>query len=267
MLKIFCSELILLGKPVLQNVQDLMNIGCNNIELMQDGEGWDDIDGLWEHLVAELPKLGIAFTVHPAAWDINLTSPIKELRDAAFLLHEKSIRFAHRIGASQVVLHPGFSGSKSFDKARARRIAGETAERLAAIAKPLGLRLAFENVGYHGSSIYTAGEYCHALDGMDDTLGYLLDTGHAHLNGWDSAGIIERLKNRLYGIHIHDNMADTDSHLPINDGSMDWKRIFAAMRSITGDCDLVLEYGPGIPVSRLREGFYILIKEVLSRIK
>jgi sugar phosphate isomerase/epimerase len=264
MLKISCSELSLLGRPVLRNVQDLMNIGCNNIELMQDGEGWDDIDGLWEYIASELPKLGITFTVHPAAWDINLTSPIKELRDAAFLLHEKSIRFAHKIGASQVVLHPGFSGSKAFDKARARHIARETAERLVAIAKPLGLRLAFENVGYHGSSIYTAEEYCHALDGMDDTLGYLLDTGHAHLNGWDVANIIERLKDRLYGIHIHDNMADADSHSPINDGSMDWKWIFKAMRSITRDCDLVLEYSPGTPTSRLREGFDILIKEVLS---
>jgi sugar phosphate isomerase/epimerase len=264
MLKIACSELSLLGKPVLQNVHDLMNIGCNNIEFMQDGEGWDDLDGLWEYLAAELPKLGAAFTVHPAAWDINLTSPIKELRNAAFLLHEKSIRFARKIGASQVVLHPGFSGSKAFDKARARRIARETAERLAAIAKPLGLRLAFENVGYHGSSIYTAEEYCHALDGMDDTLGYLLDTGHAHLNGWDVANMIECLKDRLYGIHIHDNMADADRHLPINDGSMDWKRIFKAMKGITGNCDLVLEYSPGTPTSRLREGFDILIKEVLS---
>jgi sugar phosphate isomerase/epimerase len=231
---------------------------------MQDGEGWDDIDGLWEYLAVELPKLGTAFTIHPAAWDVNLTSPIKELRDAAFMLHEKSIRFTHKIGASQVVLHPGFSGSRAFDKAKARHTARETAERLVAIAKPLGLRLAFENVGYHDSSIYTAEEYCHALDGMDETLGYLLDTGHAHINGWDVAEIIDSLKGRLYGIHIHDNMADADRHLPINDGNMNWKQIFKAMRNITGDCDLVLEYTPGTPVERLREGFNILIKEMLS---
>jgi sugar phosphate isomerase/epimerase len=163
-----------------------------------------------------------------------------------------------------MVLHPGFCGSRAFDKARARRIARETAERLAAIARPLGIRLAFENVGYHGASIYTDEEYCRALDGMDDTLGFLLDTGHAHLNGWDVAGMIDRLKDRLYGIHIHDNMADSDRHLPINEGSLDWKRIFRAMRGISGDCDLVLEYTPGTPTNVLRKGLDILDKEVLN---
>jgi sugar phosphate isomerase/epimerase len=265
MLKITFSELSLLGKPVLQNVRELLDTGCKNIELMQDGEGWDDLDGLWAKLEVELPKTGAVFSVHPAAWDINLTSPLKELRDAAFMLHEKSIRFAGRIGASQVVLHPGFCNSAAFDKARARDIAREAAERLVKIAKPLGMRLAFENVGYHGSSIYDEEEYCHALDGMEETLGFLLDTGHAHLNSWDVPGMIERLKDRLYGIHLHDNMADADRHLPINDGNLDWSRIFEAMRGITRDCDVVLEYAPGTPMSRLREGFEILTKEIQGR--
>jgi sugar phosphate isomerase/epimerase len=263
MLKITFSELSLLGKPVLQNIRDLMDAGSRNIELMQDGEGWDDLDGLWEKLEAELPKTGAAFSVHPPAWDINLTSPVRELRDAAFELHEKSIRFAGAIGASHVVLHPGFCNSSAFDKTRARGLARETAERLVTIAKPLGIHLAFENVGYHGSSIYNEEEYCHALDGMDETLGFLLDTGHAHLNGWDVAGMIERLKDRLYGIHLHDNMADADRHLPIYGGSLDWKRIFKAIGGITQDCDLVLEYTPGTPAGRLSEGYGILKKELM----
>jgi sugar phosphate isomerase/epimerase len=265
MLRITFSELSLLGKPVLQNVRELMDTGCKNIELMQDGEGWDDLGGRWGTLEAELPKTGAAFSVHPPAWDINLTSPVKELRDAAFAVHEKSIRFAGRIGASQVVLHPGFCNSPAFDKARTRGMAREAAEGLVKIAKPLGIHLAFENVGYHGTSIYDEEEYCYALDGMEETLGFLLDTGHAHLNGWDVAGLIDRLKDRLYGIHIHDNMADADRHLPINDGNLGWSRIFKAMRKITRDCDVVLEYAPGTPLDRLREGFGILTKEVQGR--
>jgi sugar phosphate isomerase/epimerase len=264
MLKITYSELNLLGKPVLRNIRELLDAGGKNIELMQDGEGWDDINGLWDRLADELPKTGAAFNVHPAAWDINLTSPIKELRDAAFLLHEKSIRFAHKIGASHVVLHPGFCLSPAFDKARARSMARETSERLLKIAKPLGVRLAFENVGYHGTSIYTDDEYCHALDGLDETLGFLLDTGHANLNGWDVAAMIDRLKDRLYGIHIHDNMADKDRHLPIYEGNLDWPRIFKAIRDINRDCDLVLEYTPGTPTARLNKDRELLTKEVLD---
>jgi sugar phosphate isomerase/epimerase len=258
MWKISYSELCLLGRPVLENIRELMGAGCNNIELMMDGEGWDDLDGLWERLAAELPKAGAAFSVHPAAWDINLTSPVKELRDAAFALHEKTIRFARKIGASQVVLHPGFCGSPAFDRTRACRTAREAAEGLAGIARPLGIRLAFENVGYHGSSIYTDEEYCHALDGMDGTLGFLLDTGHANLNGWDVAALIDRLKDRLYGVHLHDNMADADNHLPIGEGNLDWLHVFKALRGIREDCDLVLEYAPGTSLDRLIEGREIL---------
>ncbi|MDR1617765.1 MAG: sugar phosphate isomerase/epimerase [Treponema sp.] len=265
MLKIACSELCLLGNPVLQNVRDLMNAGCGNIELMADGEGWDDLEGLWDRLAIELPKTGASFSLHPAAWDINLTSPIKELRDTAFALHEKSLAFAHKIGASHVVLHPGFCNSSAFDKGRARRLAREAAEKLAAKAKPLGIRLAFENVGYHGASIYTEEEFCHALDGVDETIGYLVDTGHAHVNHWDVPALIDRLKDRLLGIHLHDNKADADSHLPLYEGSLNWPAIFRAIRNIRGDCGLVLEYAPGTPPGRLSEGYGILAKETMEK--
>jgi sugar phosphate isomerase/epimerase len=264
MLKITFSELSLLGKPVLQNVRNLLDAGCKNIELMQDGEGWDDLDGRWNTLATELPKTGASFSLHPAAWDINLTSPIGELRDAAYALHEKAILFAHKIGASYVVLHPGFCGSSAFDKGRARSLAQEAAERLALKAKALGLRLAFENVGYHGSSIYTEEEFCHALDSLDETIGYLIDTGHAHINHWDVPVLIDRLKDRLLAIHLHDNAADADRHLPIYEGSLDWPGIFRVIRNIPGDCDLTLEYAPGTPVSRLDEGRRILLKEAVE---
>jgi hypothetical protein len=52
-----------------------------------------------------------------------------------------------------------------------------------------------------------------------------------------------------------------------NDGNLDWSRIFKAMRGIRGDCDLVLEYCPGTPVSKLRKSRKIIIKEVLEQSK
>jgi sugar phosphate isomerase/epimerase len=262
MLKIVYSELCLLGKPVLRNVRDLMQAGGVSIELMADGDGWDDLEGRWDRLAAALPKTGASFSLHPAAWDINLTSPIKELRDAAYALHEKSILFAAKIGASHVVLHPGFRGSSAFDKNRARRLARESAEKLTLKAKALGPRLAFENVGYHGSSIYTEEEFCHALDGLDGTAGYLIDTGHAHINRWDVPALIDRLQDRLIGIHLHDNNTETDRHLPIYGGTLDWSGIFKAIRNIPGGCDLVLEYAPGTPLSKLEEGRRILQREL-----
>jgi sugar phosphate isomerase/epimerase len=260
--KIFYSELILLGKPVLQNVKALKQYGGNNIELMLDGAGWDNVDGLWDQLALDLPKTGAVFSVHPAAWDTNLTSPVKALREAALQLHKDTIRFAKKIGAAQVVLHPGFAYSPAFDKKQARIWAAEATEQLIAAAKPLGIRLAFENVGYHGASIYDFDEYCHALNGLDDTVGYLVDTGHAHINGWDVAAMIDRVQDRLYGIHLHDNGGDADQHLPIYEGNLNWPEIFESIRRIPRDCDLILEYTPGTPLERLARGRDILMEKL-----
>jgi sugar phosphate isomerase/epimerase len=262
MAKIIFSELILLGKPVLQNVKTLMECGSKNIELMCDGIGWNNTDGLWDKLAAELPKTGADFSVHPAAWDTNLTSPVKEIRETTLKLHKDTIVFAKKIGAKQVVLHPGFNYSPAFEKKQAKIWAREATAELIEFSKPLGIALAFENVGYHGASIYTFDEFCTALDGFDDTVGYLVDTGHANVNGWDVPALIDRLKDRLYGIHIHDNMGDADSHLPIYSGNLNWEKIFKVMRNITRECDFILEYAPVIPVEKLKEGLNILSKNI-----
>ena len=91
-----------------------------------------------------------------------------------------------------------------------------------------------------------------------------MDTGHAHVNHWDVPALIDRLKDRLFGIHIHDNKAGADSHLPMYEGSLNWPAIFRAILNIPGDCDLVLEYAPGTPLYRLDEGRRILEKETIT---
>ena len=261
-MRISYSELLLLGDPVLGNIDRLLRRGGARVELMMDGRAWDNVDGTWARLVKGLRECGASLSVHPAAWDTNLTSETKAIRDATMRLHVDTIRFAAEIGAHQVVLHPGFSGSPAFDKAEARSRARAATEALIAVAKPLGIKLAFENVGYHGSSIYSFEEFSVALEGLDDTVGYLIDTGHAHINGWDIPKLIRRVSGRLYGLHIHDNDGLSDQHLPIYGGNIEWQGIFDAMKSAPEDCEFILEYAPGVPLERLSEGKSILEREV-----
>ena len=127
--------------------------------------------------------------------------------------------------------------------------------RTAEEAKKAGVRLAFENVGYHGSSIYTQEEYIHALDGVDPIVGYLIDVGHAHVNAWDIPGTIDAVSHRLYGLHLHDNRGNCDAHLPMGEGTIPWDQVLAAIGRIqTPECEFVLEYAPMQPLERLRSG-------------
>lgn len=266
-MKVSYSELPLLGNPVLKNIELLIASGADSVELMMDATPWDTVDGNWKKLAKEIKErnFGVPFTVHPPAWDTNLVSQMAELREATWKLHVDSLEFAAQIGAKQVVLHPGFYGSPAFDKKEAQQRAMELTAKIADIAKSLGLKLAFENVGYHGQSLFTADEYACALNGIDETVGYLIDVGHANINGWDVPALIRRVAPRLCGLHIHDNNGNSDQHLPIGDGTMEWNSIYEAMGEVPAACEFILEYTPGTPMKRLTEGKRLLQENVFVR--
>ncbi len=255
------SELILLNNGVLENVDRLIEAGAERVELMMDAAGWDAWQEDYSKLIPELKKRPVHYTVHPAAWDINLTAEMKILRQAAYDHHIAALHFTAELGATQMVVHPGFSYSPCFSKATGRSRAHETICKMNEEAARLGVLLAWENVGYNGSSLYTAEEYIHSLDDVPANVRFLIDIGHAHVNGWDVPQLIRDLKGRLCGFHIHDNNGKADSHLPIGCGNQDWDAIAGAMREVDNpDCEYVLEYAPGLPLDYLIKGADFLKK-------
>lgn len=251
------SDLLLLGGHAETNVEMLMQAGGTHIELLLDGKSWDDMEGTMERLVPYLLGTKASYTVHPPAWDTNLTSENRTIRDASFEEYRKSIEFAARIGATHVVIHPGFCFSPAFCKQTAALRAEEAVNRLCRIAAPLGVKLAVENVGYHGSSLFTRDDYVRFVERLDEAAVYLIDTGHAHMNGWDIPALIRQTAPRLGCVHLHDNAGDADEHLPIGEGSIRWEPIWEALRDAP-DCQLILEYAPGTELSKLREGAELL---------
>ncbi|MCD8223448.1 MAG: sugar phosphate isomerase/epimerase [Clostridiales bacterium] len=258
-MKISYSELIVLNQDVPGNIQKLIEAGSNHIELMMDAAGWDRYAGNYNELLPILKSYDVHYSVHPAAWDINLTAEMKILRDAAYQHHLEALDFCEKLGASHMVVHPGFSYSPCFNKETARKRAHEIICRLAEKAKDSGVKLAFENVGYNGTSIYSEEQYLSALNDVDPMVGYLIDTGHAHVNHWDIPKMIHTVSNRLFGLHIHDNCGNCDAHLPIGKGTIDWNSVIEAMKHIqTSDCEFVLEYAPMTPMEELAKGKSIL---------
>jgi len=264
-MKVSYSELILLNRPVLENMETLRKAGTENVELMMDGAGWDSCHGDFNGMAESLKELGLHYSVHPAAWDINLTAEMEIFREAAYRHHLAALEFSARLGASQMVVHPGFAYSPAFSKETAKKRAHETICRMAEEAKKAGVKLAFENVGYNGTSIYTEEEFLHALDDVDPIVGYLIDVGHANVNQWDIPGMIDALSHRLFGLHLHDNCGNCDAHLPMGEGSIPWDKVLEAMGRIqTPGCEFVLEYAPMQPLEKLETG-KALLEEKLGK--
>lgn len=256
------SDLILLANPIEQNVEQLIECGADKVELLMDGPLWDAIDEQIAKMSRILPKYEVGYSIHPPAWDTSLTSENRTIREASFLEYKKAIQFAHMIEAEHVVIHPGFCVSPVFDKAIARKRAREAINQLCEIAKPLGVKLAVENVGYKGSSIFTEDEFVYFLDDIDETAGFLLDTGHAYLNSWDIPKLIRRIHNRLLAIHLHDNGGEKDEHMPIREGTMEWEQIFDVLKELQPSCQFILEYVTGTDLNKLEQGKQLLIQRL-----
>ncbi|MGE7545794.1 sugar phosphate isomerase/epimerase family protein [Sporosarcina newyorkensis] len=256
------SDLLLLNNDVLTNIHQLIEYGADKIEIMMDGGPWNEMEELFETLSIELKKFPVSFSIHPPAWDINLTSENKAIREVSFTEYKKAIEFAGMIHADHVVIHPGFCFSPSFNKKQAQLRAAEYIKRLCEVARPLGVRLAIENVGYKGNALFNEREFASFLDEIDETAGYLLDVGHAQLDGWDIPEVIRMVKDRLIALHIHDNLGEADEHLPIGTGKMDWSKIINTLNENGIDCELILEYAPGTSLDELRIGKEFLNQRV-----
>lgn len=57
-------------------------------------------------------------------------------------------------------------------------------------------------------------------------LKFILDTGHAHVSGYENPLYIRTLKDYLYHMHFSDNDRSTDQHKRIGLGNIDFKEIF-----------------------------------------
>ncbi|XJZ27767.1 sugar phosphate isomerase/epimerase family protein [Bacillota bacterium Lsc_1132] len=259
------SDLPLITNDIFENIKELIAMGADKVEMLMDGDQWDEMERQFADFAPKLKALPVGYTVHPPAWDTNLTSENKAIREASFIEYQKAIEFAAMIGAGHVVIHPGFCFSPVFNKELAQERAMEYVQRLCEVAKPLNVKLVIENVGYNGSSLFTQEEFTRFLDSFDDTVGYLIDVGHAHLNQWDIPKLIRETKGRLLALHLHDNNGEADEHLPIGEGIIQWEEIFSAMQEVSDKCQLILEYAPNTSLEKLREGKELLLKEVLQQ--
>lgn len=92
----------------------------------------------------------------------------------------------------------------------------ERIEYLVRLAEDGGVKLAFENV-----------RKTEHLDAVlrhftSPNVGLCFDSGHAHYWTPDT-DLLDRYSDRIFAVHLHDNLADGDTHLLPMDGSINWQ--------------------------------------------
>lgn len=253
-MRIGYSELCLIGGDVEENVDRLAGAGADHVELMLDGAGWDRFDRRMGDLAERLNAKGLSYSVHVPVWEANLTSECAHIRDAVAESYRRTIELAAMLRSRYVVVHPGWRSSGHFDRGVARGRSREALLSLAEFNSRYGMLLLVENVGGPEASLFDEAQFAGFLEGFPSEVGYIVDVGHAHMNGWSVGRLLPALGARLHALHLHDNDGTRDAHAAPGSGGVDWREVCAAALGTGRELSLVLELNIGTDLARLTEG-------------
>ncbi len=226
------STLHLLDRPLEQAFSDLLGLGTRNIELADSGH-----HALNPKLVERLQELTasyeLSYSIHAPYADTNLSADDDLIREWILKRIRATIRFASELDARCVVVHPGWTtATDRFMKGRAWELNLRSLRWLLRYAEEYGVDMLIENVpGPTPYLLVSAEDFQLFYDEMEQPMGMVLDVAHANLNG-EIAEFTRRFGDEIRHVHVSDNDGDTDQHLPIGDGGIDWGRVMNLLRGI-----------------------------------
>ena len=185
----------------------------------------------------------------------DYTSEMELNRIAGRELIENRVELAHIIGATEIVLHMylpflDFQNKPESKEVFYRQVL-RSLDELEPFCKERNVRICIENLFEAPGELQL--EQFDLLFGRysKEFLGFCLDTGHANLVWGDSfiEVLVERYKDRLFSIHMHDNKGwgdepgCGDAHRLPGEGTIDWKRLMGVLRTSAYELPWTLEVG------------------------
>lgn len=173
-------------------------------------------------------------------------------RQAAVHEADVALQIARRIPFEVLIVHLGSPSAQNVAGDNNRGAAFRSAEEIARLAEPLGVRVALEvipNDLSDAASLVTLIE----RDLEAPHVGICMDFGHAHLMG-DVADAIEIASEHLIATHVHDNRGRQDEHFPPYQGSISWDAALVTMQKIGYEGTYLMELADtGSPAAVLED--------------
>ena len=196
-------------------------------------------DYYWDNEVAAWGKRSLS--IHAPCVAVNLAD--KKCKNYAKIF-AKTFAYAKEIKAGFVVVHTNEAWQG--EREQVQNFVIRRLRNVLEMGEQYGVKVLIENVGLRPkqSLLFDLPEFMALLELFPEA-GVLLDTGHAHVNGWDIPAVINTLGKRLVACHLHDNSGLGDEHLPIGQGSINWEAYFKAVKKHAPKAIQVLEYCRG----------------------
>lgn len=183
-----------------------------------------------------LGQAGLKNTLHTTMYDINLATLNPWLKDANILCYKKYLDIAEYLESEVIVVHGG-QISDDFIQSPLRDDFVDLAEshlceslaELAEYGHKKGVKVALENSPPRRNEtrvVYEPDTQIKIIRRINHpNLGALLDIAHAFLFKLDIPNYLQRIKPYLIEIHAHNNFGQSDDHLGLAQGGIDYKNL------------------------------------------
>jgi sugar phosphate isomerase/epimerase len=219
------SMLYCLGKPFKYILKHLKKINVNHVELVDEG-----LHALNKRRIKPLKEiaesLNLDFVVHAPWAGINIATPDPIVRRAVMKRLKKSIELSGQLECRLWLFHSGsFVGLEHFYPGTAWKQNLESVRSLINVARQEGMNIAIENTPEPLPFLMKNVDDFHRFyQDLDEDIGLVLDVAHANINNQIQA-FLEQFSKNIVHMHVSDNKGDTDMHLGIGNGTINWKNI------------------------------------------
>ncbi|MFA9495760.1 MAG: sugar phosphate isomerase/epimerase family protein [Candidatus Bathyarchaeota archaeon] len=231
-MELAASTLHLLDRPLEDILAQLVTLDVKKIELADSGNHSLNPKRV-ERLQEFKSSYNIEFSIHAPYSDTNLSADDDLIREWVLKRIRASIRFASELDAKCLILHPGWTtATEPFMRGRSWELNIRSLRWLQRYAGDYGVEVLLENVPNPTPYLLVSLDDFRLFDAeMTPRMDYVLDIGHSNLLG-ETLGFIEEFSTKIKHVHVSDNEGETDSHLPIGEGTIDWEETMGALKRI-----------------------------------
>lgn len=185
---------------------------------------------------------GIGSTLHLSYLDLNLSSLIPAARRTSIDRTLRGLEFAEAVGSTCGVLHTGLN-YVPFEQAR--MLAQVALEESLTELEGSNVPIALENLVLTPADVVRNPGELKEITSRHG-MGNCLDFGHANIeareSGQDTIPAYLESMNLIH-LHLHNNHAEQDEHLPTDEGTIDYSQILPQLSGFQGTACLEISTG------------------------
>ncbi|MCW4016581.1 MAG: sugar phosphate isomerase/epimerase [Candidatus Bathyarchaeota archaeon] len=223
------SMLYCLDEPFKSLLKRLRKVDVKHVELADEG-----LHTLNKRRAKKLNEIAqscnLDFVVHAPWAGVNIATPSPALRRAVLKRLEQSIIIAGQLNCRLWLFHPGSrTGLSQFYPGKDWQLNLESVHTLLKLARREGVPIAIENTPEPFPSLMkSVGDFHNFYKDLNEDIGMVLDVAHANLNN-QIQDFLKQFSEKIVHMHVSDNNGQSDLHLGIGYGNIDWENVAKAV--------------------------------------